>query len=190
MLALLTYPFDVIKTNRILNTPLSKEAGHNMGREFVSLYEQGGLSRGAFRGMSLPILAIITSKFALSASPIDNLYTNILALSVVSNPLWAMQVHRHVAAARGHTVPTYSQIASSLGVGMFYKGLLPFLARNYILAAGLYPTHIGYTDFYLNALWAAASIVISHPFEVLRVQHQMGSSQSSGALDLVARLNA
>jgi hypothetical protein len=72
MLALLAYPFDVIKTNRILNTPLSKEAGHNMGREFVSLYEQGGLSRGAFRGLSLPLLALISSKFALSASPVDN----------------------------------------------------------------------------------------------------------------------
>ena len=38
---LLAYPFDVAKTNRILNTSFNKECGENLGRELVTMYERG-----------------------------------------------------------------------------------------------------------------------------------------------------
>lgn len=37
----LGYPFDVAKTNRILNTNLNKECGENLFRELVALQERG-----------------------------------------------------------------------------------------------------------------------------------------------------
>ena len=41
----------MIKTNRIVNSPLTKGAGENLPREFVSLYERGNLRTGLFRGL-------------------------------------------------------------------------------------------------------------------------------------------
>ena len=43
MYRFLTYPLDVIKTNRIVGTQAVKDAGENLPREFVSLYERGAL---------------------------------------------------------------------------------------------------------------------------------------------------
>jgi hypothetical protein len=40
---LLTYPLDIIKTNRILQTSLAKEGAESIPREFLALYEKGGL---------------------------------------------------------------------------------------------------------------------------------------------------
>ena len=37
------YPLDVIKANRIVSSPLAKEAGENLPRELVALYERGAL---------------------------------------------------------------------------------------------------------------------------------------------------
>ena len=39
--ALLTYPLDIIKTNRILQTSLSKEGGESLPRELSTLFEKG-----------------------------------------------------------------------------------------------------------------------------------------------------
>lgn len=50
MYSALTYPLDVIKTNRILQTTLSKEGAESIPKEFLVLYEKGGLNRGLFRG--------------------------------------------------------------------------------------------------------------------------------------------
>jgi hypothetical protein len=38
MFAAFTYPLDVIKTNRILQTSLAKEGGNNLPRELSALY--------------------------------------------------------------------------------------------------------------------------------------------------------
>ena len=57
MYALLTYPLDVIKTNRILQTSLSKEGQESIPRELVALYERGGFQRGAFRGFLMGVIA-------------------------------------------------------------------------------------------------------------------------------------
>jgi hypothetical protein len=52
----LTYPLDVIKTNRIIQTSLSREGAESIPKEFLALYEKGALSRGLYRGL-LPGLA-------------------------------------------------------------------------------------------------------------------------------------
>lgn len=57
MYALLTYPLDIIKTNRILQTSLSKEGAESIPKEFTALYEKGGLNRGLFRGLLIGYLA-------------------------------------------------------------------------------------------------------------------------------------
>jgi len=51
------YPLDVIKANRIVSSPLAKEAGENLPRELVALYERGALSRGFYRGL-VPMIPI------------------------------------------------------------------------------------------------------------------------------------
>jgi len=65
MLQVLSYPLDVIKTNRILNTPLSKEAGEALPKEFLALYERGAMRSGLYRGL-LPVLCLtpVCSVFA------------------------------------------------------------------------------------------------------------------------------
>lgn len=60
----LTYPLDVIKTNRILQTSLSKEGAENIPKEFLALYEKGGLNRGLFRGL----LAGVVGSFFMEKS--------------------------------------------------------------------------------------------------------------------------
>ena len=57
MYSLLTYPLDVIKTNRILQTSLAKEGADSVPRELSVLYEKGAFSKGLFRGI-LPIMAV------------------------------------------------------------------------------------------------------------------------------------
>jgi hypothetical protein len=57
MYGLLTYPLDVIKTNRILQTNLAKEGADSIPRELSVLYEKGAFSKGLFRGI-LPVFAI------------------------------------------------------------------------------------------------------------------------------------
>ena len=52
MYQFLTYPLDVIKTNRILGTPLAKEAGEAIPKEFLTLYELGMFRTGLYRGFA------------------------------------------------------------------------------------------------------------------------------------------
>lgn len=50
MYTFLTYPLDVIKTNRILQTNLAKEGAERIPRELLSLYAKGSFQHGLFRG--------------------------------------------------------------------------------------------------------------------------------------------
>ena len=52
MYSYIANPLDVIKTNRILGTQLSKEAGENLPREMLSLYERGAMQSGLYRGLA------------------------------------------------------------------------------------------------------------------------------------------
>ena len=51
MYSYIANPLDVIKTNRILGTQISKEAGENLPREMLSLYERGAMQSGLYRGL-------------------------------------------------------------------------------------------------------------------------------------------
>ena len=50
MYSFITYPLDVIKTNRILETELVTKS---VPREFVKLYENSGLHHGVMRGLAI-----------------------------------------------------------------------------------------------------------------------------------------
>lgn len=56
MYSCLTYPLEVIKTNRILQTSLAKEGAERIPREILSLQEKGNLYRGLFRGFAPAVL--------------------------------------------------------------------------------------------------------------------------------------
>jgi hypothetical protein len=83
MFTILTYPLDIIKTNRILQTSLSKEGAESIPKEFTALYEKGGLNRGLFRGLLVGYLAANIQ--GLFSNPANGIFTG-LSLSVLCNP--------------------------------------------------------------------------------------------------------
>lgn len=83
MYALLTYPLDIIKTNRILQTSLSKEGAESIPKEFNALYEKGGLNRGLFRGLFVGYLAANMQN--IFTSPASGALSG-LVLTVACNP--------------------------------------------------------------------------------------------------------
>lgn len=89
---LLTYPLDIIKTNRILQTSIAKEGAESIPREFLALYEKGGMKQGLYRGFLIAFLA------ASVQGPFSNDARSgtiaALALSVITNPLNILQVHK------------------------------------------------------------------------------------------------
>ena len=89
---LLTYPLDIIKTNRILQTSIAKEGAESIPREFLALYEKGGMKQGLYRGFLIGFLA------ASLQGPFSNDARSgtvaALALSVITNPLNILQVHK------------------------------------------------------------------------------------------------
>jgi len=65
MFAYITYPLDVIKTNRILQTSLAKEGAERIPREILSLQERGNVYNGLFRGFGATFLyGLIVAKTA------------------------------------------------------------------------------------------------------------------------------
>ena len=62
----LTYPLDVIKTNRIAGTQIAKEAGDSLPRELVSVYERGLMQSGLYRGLA-PLAVFVGARGVLSA---------------------------------------------------------------------------------------------------------------------------
>ncbi len=93
MYSVLTYPLDIIKTNRILQTSLSKEGAESIPKEFTALYEKGGLSRGLFRGFVIAYLA------AFSQGQLTNPATGAvgaIAVTTICNPLSILNVHKQV----------------------------------------------------------------------------------------------
>jgi hypothetical protein len=83
MYSALSYPLDIIKTNRILQTSLSKENAESIPREFTALYEKGGLSRGLFRGF---VITYIGSNISGWLSSPSNGVAAALGLTVLTNP--------------------------------------------------------------------------------------------------------
>ena len=174
MQSVLTYPLDIIKTNRILQTSLSRDGAESIPREFTALYEKGGLSRGLFRGLLVALLAAkvqsgeVDAKAGVSFIPI--------ALTAACNPFSILQVHKQVF--HNNQTKTYSQILNTVGVSrLFTLGLIPSLVRNFVLCAGFYPSFFDRAYSPTSLLFAVGGVWLSHPFEVARVilQHN-GSS--------------
>jgi hypothetical protein len=163
---LLTYPLDIIKTNRILQTSLAKEGAESIPKEFLALYEKGGMKQGLYRGFLIGFLAA-SLQGPISGDAKTGALAG-LALSVLTNPLNILQVHKQ--SFHNSQTKTYSQITSEVGVTrMFTLGLIPSIGRNFLITAGLIPTLLGNNDTLITFGYALGGIVLSHPFEVARV---------------------
>lgn len=94
MYSILTYPLDVIKTNRILQTSLAKEGAERIPREILSLQERGNLHHGLFRGFMATVLA---SSIVKVMSNVDDAEAQVVAVglgTLITNPLHIIQVNR------------------------------------------------------------------------------------------------
>ena len=169
MLHVLTYPLDVMKTNRILQTNLAVECEEFAPKEIVALFERGGLQHGAMRGLSMSILLAA----AAQAQPFDNLLMASPLLTLIQGPCNVLQVHRQAVSPYGH-MPSYRSQAKQIGtVRLFTLGFAPTLLRNGIILAAFTPIDRGQVLFSpTTALVALSAIFLSHPFEVARVHVQ------------------
>ena len=178
MYSLLTYPLDIIKTNRILQTSLSKEGAESIPKEFTALYEKGGMNRGLFRGLLVGYLA----------ANMQNLFTDAKTgaiaaciLTTISNPLSILQVHKQ--AFHNSVTKSYREIMSEVGVSrMFTLGLIPSLNRNILVCSGFIPSFLGQAYSPISVVYALGGILLSHPFEVARViiQHNAAGKDMFG----------
>lgn len=163
---MLTYPLDIIKTNRILQTSLSREGAESIPREFTALYEKGGLSRGLFRGLFVALLAANVQSGDLDANSGYSLIP--IAYTAATNPFSILQVHKQVFD--NNQTKSYKQIISQVGVHrLFTLGLFPSLARNFLLSAGFYLSFFDQAYSASSLLFAVGGVWLSHPFEVARV---------------------
>jgi hypothetical protein len=161
----LTYPLDIIKTNRIIQSSLSKEGAESIPKEFQVLYEKGGLNRGLFRGLFIGFLSVYAQE---NVTSVQNGAIGAFALSVLANPFSILQVHKQ--AFTNSTPKSYYQIFSEVGPQrLFTLGLVPSLARNILVSAGFLPGFLGHEYSPLSVVYALGGILLSHPFEVSRV---------------------
>lgn len=89
----IAYPFDVAKTNRILNTSFNKECGENLGRELVTMYERGLFRNGAFRGM-LPLMGMTVINNSFGGFEFDVTGGQLLACTTLCQPLNTLMTQR------------------------------------------------------------------------------------------------
>jgi hypothetical protein len=163
----------VIKTNRIVNSPLTKGAGENLPREFVSLYERGNLKSGLFRGLLPSLGATFFWKEVANQSknglPVITLVLGTLTL----NPFANLVTKKQIVAQNEINPLSYKQIAFGNGVSgifrLFTLGLSAHIFRNFALSLALVPREYGSSFEPLQALYALGAILVSHPFEVARV---------------------
>jgi hypothetical protein len=178
MYSVLTYPLDIIKTNRIIQSSLSKEGAESIPKEFQVLYEKGGLSKGLFRGLFIGYLSV---KAQEQVTSVQSGVLGAFALSVIANPFSILMVHKQ--AFTNAASKSYMQIANDIGYHrLFTLGLVPSLGRNILVSAGFLPGFLGQEYSPLNVIYALGGILLSHPFEVARVilQHNGASSGMFG----------
>lgn len=89
----LTYPFDVIKTNRIINSSWNKECGENITKEISSLQQRGQFRNGLYRGV-LPYAGICMVQNLCGGFNFDVTGIKLLAYTTLSNPLHTVMTHR------------------------------------------------------------------------------------------------
>ena len=170
----LTYPLDVIKTNRIVQSSLAKEGVESVPREFMALYDKGGLQLGAMRGFSMGLLLAASEQYA----PMQSLFVSVPLLTAIQQPLNAIQVHKQVVQGSA-AAPSYAAIATQLNVKMFTLGVVPTFARNLVLLSALQPSRQGIADDVSSVVLALGAIAVSHPFEVARVHLQYFEKSSA-----------
>ena len=106
---MLAYPLDVIKTNRILNTQLSKEAGEALPKEFLALHERGALRGGLYRGflpylVAAPLWANLNIDAGRNGAPVMTL----MAGTVTLNPFSVFTTKKQIVMANeGASPATY-----------------------------------------------------------------------------------
>ena len=176
MFGIVSYPFDVIKTNRILQSAFSKEATENLPREFVALHERGAVQKGLMRGFlpyyagifAVPFVTQFLSSENLPASAYSLLAGTVVG-SIIQQPLLALATHKQVI--QNELAPrTYMDIAMKSHAKLMFAGVESLILRNLILMAGVTMTaeHNMRSDA-TAAMLAIGAITISHPFEVARV---------------------
>jgi len=105
----IAYPFDVAKTNRILNTSFNKECGENLGKEMVAMYERGQFKNGSFRGM-LPLLGITAIYNNFGGYTFDVTGLKLLACTTLAQPFNTLMTQRQAINTSAFAEPSYRQI--------------------------------------------------------------------------------
>ena len=151
MYSVLAYPLDVIKTNRILNTPLAKEAGEALPKEFLALHERGALRGGLFRGY-VPFFLAAPLWMDLHNEASKGFPMLFLAAGTVTlNPLSVLQTQKQIVKANEGKVPrSYGTIVSEMGspaiVKLFTLGVTANLLKNFAMGCSFLPRNFGNED--------------------------------------------
>lgn len=170
----LAYPFDVAKTNRILNSGFNKECGENLGKELVVMYERGQFRNGAFRGV-LPLAAMTFVGNQLGYDNFDATGVKLLAYTTITNPLNTLMTLRQAipnASSGNFSAPGYRQILADWGANLpklVTLGYTAALLRNSLLMTAFLPRTLGNESIGVDAGFAFGAVLLSHPFEVARV---------------------
>ena len=141
----IAYPFDVAKTNRILNTSFNKECGENLGREMVTMYERGLFKNGTFRGL-LPFAGMHIINDQLGGNRLDVTGLNLLVCTTLTPPLNPLMTHRQVISTANFAEPSYKQVISNWGANLpklVTLGYTAAILRNSCLMTAFLPRALG-----------------------------------------------
>ena len=162
----IAYPFDVVKTNRIINSNFNKECGENLGRELVTLYERGSFRNGAYRGMA-PLFGITVINNMFGGFQFDATGMKLLLCTVASQPLLNMMTMRQAVNLNSMSEPAYRSLTMQLP-RLCTLGFTAALTRNAFLMTAFLPKTLGNDWMPMDAGFAFGAVLLSHPFEVAR----------------------
>ena len=168
MYQFIAYPLDVVKTNRIVGSQITKEAGENLPREMLALYERGALQSGMYRGLATGLALSASTRF-INDMPLSSAAPalSLAFATVIANPLLNLQTLKQVY--KGPEPASYMQLFNESGVRLLTRGLTAHLGRNLLMATALSPIYVGTTDQLTSTLFGLTAVLASHPFEVARV---------------------
>ena len=185
MFTLLSYPLSVISANRMAGSGVMKEAGENLPREFLSLYERGELKRGLFRGLGSTLAyALFWSQIAVPSEVSYQPLLKCVLGTTLLNSLAVMQTRRQILCSETLQNPlSYGkQLAGPSAImSAATLGLAPHLLRNLCMCVAFAPQDMGSKNEGLTALYALGACLLSHPWEVARVMivHNGGGKTTS-----------